>query len=126
MPSKSHKIPKDEAVKLAKEFDKQKAVGKETIRDIPDGFLFDVKDVAELISNPKAVSFLIRFGWKVTDTEAPESKGILCPILVVLDENNRVIQRSGDDMLPSDPDEPGGGYLDESDPIPPPVVDFGG
>jgi hypothetical protein len=47
--------------------------------------------------------------------------------LVVLDENNRVIQRSGgDDMLPSDPDEPGGGYLDESDPIPPPVVDFGG
>jgi hypothetical protein len=131
MPSNKHKIPRSEAKKFAKEFDRKKAEGKETLKDIPDGFLFTADEVKELLSNPRAVSFVIRFGWKKTQMGNGTEKDTICPILMVLDDKNKIIEGSSDAatddamaMSARDAGEPGGGFLDEGDPIPPPPLDL--
>ena len=131
MPARKHKIPKSDARKLAKEFKKKKDEGNETIRNIPDGFLFKADEVRELLSHSEAVSFVIRFGWKKTKMGNGTEKEIICPILVVLDSHGKIIEGSTlseEDgamaMATRDGGESGGGYLDEGDPIPPPQVDF--
>ena len=131
MPGKKHKIPRSDAKKMVKEFDRKKAQGKETIKDIPDGFIFKADEVRELLNTPLAESFVIRFGWKKTRMGNGTEKEMIAPILLVLDANNNIIEDTTAEDSENSPamttrstEESGGGYLDEGDPIPPPPVDF--
>ncbi len=125
-----HKISKDKAKACVSDFKKRKKDHPDELKGLPEGFLFDAEDVINLLKPAETRYFVIKFGWKKTKMSDGTEREMVAPILMVLNEKYEVIHPNGTDKMATTrslelrDDDEGGGFLDEADPIPPPVNNF--
>ena len=131
MASHKHKISRSKAKKLADQFIAKKKKSK-CFKQIPDGFLFDVEEVRQMIKHPSAKYFIVQMGLKVTTRKGVAAEE-LTPVLFLADDKFKAIEGSttgtnGSSLRsassPASDEDEGGGFLDESNPYPPPPIDI--
>lgn len=87
MANRKHRISKEKALSLTAAMQARIAAAGSPFKDFPEGFSFDIEAVRQLVSNPNAAHFVIRFGWDDT----PPGKGIV-PVLSIADSNFAIIE----------------------------------
>jgi hypothetical protein len=138
MPNGNHRLTRQQAKKLIDDLKNTRRASSVPFRNLPDGFLFPVEVIRNLIRHPDAVHFVIQLGWK--NTGPGNSQANITPVLFVTDSNHKALGEiplastgGSDDALlvaassaeftgTASTTNSGGGFINEGLPFPPPTV----
>jgi hypothetical protein len=138
MPNGNHRLTRQQAKKLIDDLKNIRGGSNGPFRNLPDGFIFPVEVIRNLIKHVDAVNFVIQLGWKATGPGGSQAN--MTPVLFVTDSNNKALGEipiastggSADSSMvatsssgiteSSSTSETGGGFINEGLPFPPPTV----
>lgn len=136
MPNNKHKITKERAKQLTEHFKGNRKASSGKFRNIPDGFIFPIETIRELISHPDAKHFVMQLGWN-PQPKQPGSGPNVTPVLFVTDDNYKALPElqplgSGTSAFSATTSYAasldsggGGGFVNEGGAFPPPPVSLG-
>lgn len=134
-----HRIPRSKAREMVDKFKKRRGQGPaKPLPLLPDGYVFEAKEVKELLDNPAAHYFIISLGISESQ-EKGKPKESISPILCVADSDYKILSGAAEATAASksafldisgeaaalnadDNNDDDGGFLDESNPYPPPPI----
>lgn len=139
-----HRITKKKAKDLVDAMKQKRATSAPPFKDLPDGYVFEIEDVRTLISSTNAAYFIIQLGWQEATTGPGGKKAGMTPVLCITDSQYKIIEapdpiasaslgttEPAESVLSAslaftaestDDEGDGGGFLDESNPYPPPPI----
>jgi hypothetical protein len=138
MPNGNHRLTRQQAKKLINDLKNIRGGSNGPFRNLPDGFMFPVEVIRNLIRHPDAVNFVIQLGWKASGPGGSQAN--MTPVLFVTDSNNKalgeiplastggsadsiMVARSTTEFTESaSTGDTGGGFINEGLPFPPPTV----